>query len=228
MPRIQLRSILMDEYTQVRVSHDEGARADYADAYRSGEQLPRPVVFQDAAGRLRMADGHHRARAALDAGLSELDCDVRQGEARDAMIYAIRANGRNGLRWSTADKRRVINLLLDDPEFEECSDRAIARLAGVDNKTVAAVRRPRTREEIPQNPSSTVSLEDELARHKLAIEGHASDIDGMADALLAAGDLLDADEFDRWLDDSFGAWAPAFREYHRRLKATEAPLEAVA
>src|SRR5690606_32244658 len=61
------------------------------------------------------------------------------------------ANGQHGLRRSTADKRRCIELLLRDEEWGARSDRWIAKKCGVDNKTVAAARaRLSPGEEFPQ------------------------------------------------------------------------------
>ncbi|HEY8700606.1 MAG TPA: ParB N-terminal domain-containing protein [Arthrobacter sp.] len=48
-----------------------------------------PVVVFDVDGALLLADGHHRIAAAEQLGRSTVRADVRKGERRDALQFAI-------------------------------------------------------------------------------------------------------------------------------------------
>ncbi len=150
--------------TQARAGHDAETVASYADAMRDGARFPPPVVFRDSDGTIRVGDGHHRLLAAREAGMLEVACEVRDGTARDALLHAVEANARHGLRWSRADRRRVVHILLDDAELSRLSDRELGRRAGVDHKTVSAARRERSgefphRDDHPQAPAARVEGE---------------------------------------------------------------------
>jgi hypothetical protein len=77
---------------------------------------------------------------------------VRSGSNRDALLYAIRANARDGVPLTAKDRRRAVEELLRDEEWRQWSDRQIARHCGVDHKTVGACRaRLQGNGEIPQS-----------------------------------------------------------------------------
>jgi ParB-like nuclease domain len=137
---LPLASITRDPALLCRASgvNSEVVR-EYADALRSGAELPPVVVFRDPSGVHWLADGHHRAAAAELAGLSELAADVREGSRRDALLHAAGANAAHGLRRSNADKRRAVLLVIE--ALPKWSDRKVAEAVGVSHPFVAAVRR---------------------------------------------------------------------------------------
>ena len=59
---------------------------------------------------------------------------VRAGTRRDAILFAVGANGDHGLRRTNEDKRRSVLVLLRDEEWGAKSDRWIATQAGVSNR----------------------------------------------------------------------------------------------
>jgi len=69
-----------------------------------------------------VGDGHHRAKAALATGLTEIDAEVMPGTRRDALLYALSANRVHGLKRSNADKRHAVLLILADAEWRTWSD----------------------------------------------------------------------------------------------------------
>lgn len=130
--------------TQSRVSLNQDAVTDYADALRSGAELPPVVVFNDGASDgLWLADGFHRFHAHRAANLIEIDCDVRVGTQRDAVLFSVGANAAHGLRRTNEDKRKAVATLLSDAEWSTWSDREIARTCGVTHPFVANLRRPK-------------------------------------------------------------------------------------
>jgi hypothetical protein len=138
---------------------------EYAEAMRIGTVFPPVVVFTDSKGVHWLADGFHRTEAAELAGLTEIAAERRLGSRKDALIFAASANISHGLRRTTADKRRAIELVL--VACPKWSDRRIGEACGVDNKTVAAARarlakpEPEQGEEIPQSePTAPVPTTD--------------------------------------------------------------------
>jgi hypothetical protein len=70
-----------------------------------------------------------------------VDADVFEGTRRDAVLYAVGANAKHGLRRTNADKRYSVKLLLSDPEWrEKRSNRWIAEKCAVDEGLVRKIK----------------------------------------------------------------------------------------
>ena len=139
---------LDDGNAQARVEINATTVADYAADMASGAVFPPVVVYFDGTDYW-LADGFHRVRAARAIDRDEIDAEVREGTARDAVLHGVGANASHGLRRTQADKRRAVEILLRDQEWADWSDRKIAKVARVDHKTVGKVRRELLGGEIP-------------------------------------------------------------------------------
>lgn len=137
---LPLRVIKTDHEIQQRENLIDGAVvSDYAEALKSGAKFPPITVYYDGADHW-LADGFHRVEAADEADLKTIAAEIRQGTKRDATLYACGANRDHGLRRSRADIRRAISTLVQDAEWGQLANRAIADKVGCDHKTVASVR----------------------------------------------------------------------------------------
>ena len=132
--------IRRDGGTQPRAATQAAVIADYAEALSSGVVFPPVVVFFDGTDYW-LADGFHRDGAHEALGIPQIQCEVRAGTRRDAVLYAVGANEAHGLRRSNDDKRRAVLILLDDEEWSRWSDREIARRVRVGHPLVAELRR---------------------------------------------------------------------------------------
>lgn len=138
--RLPLTSIRLDGDTQLRDAGSEAVVAEYAEALKDGAVFPPVVVFYDGTNHW-LADGFHRHAAHLAAGVPDIAVAVRAGSRRDALLHAAGANADHGLRRTQADKRKAVLVLLEDPEWRQWSDRAIAEQVKVSHPTVAKIRR---------------------------------------------------------------------------------------
>lgn len=136
---LPIAGIRRDGGTQIRVALDEETVAEYTRAIKAGATLPPVTVYSDLE-HYWLSDGFHRIEAATRAGLTSIEAETRSGSQRDAILAACGANAAHGLRRSNADKRRAVETLLADPEWQKWTDRAIAKVANVDKGTVAARR----------------------------------------------------------------------------------------
>ena len=141
---IPLTSI-KDGDAQMRVEMHPETVADYAADMLDGAVFPPVIVYHDGADYW-LADGFHRVEAARKIDRKEIEAEIRDGTARDAILHGIGSNATHGLRRTQADKRRAVERLLTDPEWAAWSDRKIAQLAKVDHKTVGKIRRELTGE----------------------------------------------------------------------------------
>lgn len=97
---------------QVRCGMNEDAVERYADLYREGVSLTPVSIWHDRDGNLILIDGHHRLEAAKRAGLEEIDgYDEGTGEMSGFIEESIKANARNGLALSKADRKRAAELI---------------------------------------------------------------------------------------------------------------------
>jgi ParB-like chromosome segregation protein Spo0J len=125
---------------QVREALDEDTVQRYAELMAEGVKFPPVIVYRDADGVLWLAAGFHRRAAALRNGATEILAEIWVGTRREAILKGIESNARHGLPYSNADKRRAVEVLLGDDEWQQWSDRAIARQVGVANSFVSKVR----------------------------------------------------------------------------------------
>lgn len=127
---VEIALIRLDGGTQSRVAISEDAVAEYAEAVADGTELPPVVLFHDGS-TYWAADGFHRTLAHQRAGVEKINAIVLKGTRRDALLWAIGANAAHGLRRTTADKKRSVELLLADDEWGKFPVRQLARLAKV-------------------------------------------------------------------------------------------------
>jgi hypothetical protein len=137
---ISLEKITINAGTQSRAKIDENVVAEYADSMKDGVKFPPAVVFHDGAEYF-LADGFHRYFAAKKCGSPGIFCDVREGTLRDAILFSFSANGTHGLRRTAADKRKAVMAMLEDIEWQDWSDREIARQCCVSHPFVSAIRK---------------------------------------------------------------------------------------
>jgi hypothetical protein len=94
-------------------------------------------VFSDVQSYY-IGDGWHRFMAAAKAGLTVVPCTMHTGGEREARLFAAGAN--KGLRRTQSDKRRAVEIMLNDPEWCDWSDGKIADHCGVTQPFVSKVR----------------------------------------------------------------------------------------
>jgi phage N-6-adenine-methyltransferase len=177
-PTIELLALdaFRPESVQPRCQMDMYAYGDYArDMFVGegghivndrGEAWPPLVGFREAAGgKVWLADGFHRRRAAMSADpvVTAFQVEVHAGGARDALLFAVSANTRNGVRFGNADKRRAVSLLFDDVVLSKKTDTEIAALCRVSQPFVSKMRQERRERDMP---AEQVKREDEEGRER--------------------------------------------------------------
>jgi hypothetical protein len=142
--QVRVDQIQVDGGTQMRAGLDGDTVQEYAEKMENGwGDFPSVVLFYDGTDYW-LADGFHRLAAykSLAAvGDTLIPADVRSGTRRDAILFAASANANHGLRRTKADKRRSVEVMLRDEEWQRWSNREIARRCAVDEKTVREIKR---------------------------------------------------------------------------------------
>lgn len=136
---LEIAVIRRDGGTQSRSLMDGLAIEEYATSMLNGDEFPAIIVFYDGS-EYWLADGFHRVEAATKAELATIKADIRQGTQRDAVLFSCGANARHGLRRTNGDKRRAVTVLLQDEEWKQWSNRAIAKQVGVHHSMVGTIR----------------------------------------------------------------------------------------
>ena len=136
---IELSKIRIDGGTQPRAELNQATVDEYAEAIKTGAQLPPVTLFYDGA-HYWLADGFHRYFGAKAAGRTTIHEDITPGTLREAILYSLSANSKHGLRRSNADKRRAVQTLLDDAEWSKWSSNEIAKRCAVGVDMVIALR----------------------------------------------------------------------------------------
>ena len=205
--RLPLDSLRVDGGTQVRTRIDADAVDHYA---RELDDLPPVVVVRDGE-TYWLADGFHRVAAHRAAQVETIDCLVRDGTQRDAVLLACGANAEHGVRRTNADKRAAVNVLLVDAEWATWSDRAIAEACGVSHVLVGQLRNAHAGAEgwknyRPSDDADIVEM-DSIAGDVPDWDADAKPPSGLLDELRAAGGLLGAELVERALKQAVDAFA---------------------
>ena len=140
LEKIRLEKIKVDGDLQVRDKINEDAVREYADVIRGGGKMPPVTVFFDGKS-YHLADGWHRFFAHKQAAFPEIEAEIHDGTRRDAILFALSANDKHGLRRTNADKRRSVLVLLEDFEWSEWNNTKIAEVCGVSATFVDKIRK---------------------------------------------------------------------------------------
>lgn len=135
--KLPLSAIHIDAGTQSRMTIDDAVVAEYADALKSGTNLPPLTVFHDGIVYF-LADGFHRYFAHKRNGTVIIDAECEEGTEADARWFASGANALHGLRRTNADKRKAVEMAL--AERPQMANRAVAEHCHVSDMLVADVR----------------------------------------------------------------------------------------
>jgi len=138
--KLALSEITADQRAQPRATMDVDVVGEYGEDMKRGDRFPPVVVFFDGAKHW-LADGFHRYYGAVAAERDKLECDIRQGGLREAILFSCGANGAHGARRTNDDKRRAVSRLLQDDEWGKWSDEEIARRAAVSDTFVGKIRK---------------------------------------------------------------------------------------
>ncbi len=133
---IEFSQIERDESIWPRSRWNEDAIDKHVRDYQNGEDLPDPVVFEDETGRLRLADGFHRFRAMSDRDVTKAFFRVFHGSVEQAWVYAMKANGKNGMKLSAKDRQIRLGELLSVEQYANSSNQILADLLGVSEGTI--------------------------------------------------------------------------------------------
>lgn len=175
--RLKISDIRITTETQPRVQIDTETVTSYRVAKENGAKFLPPVVFHDGSA-YHMGDGAHRTAADVAIGLTEIECEVRQGGEKEAFSYALLANLQNGLQLNSADRKRAYWwLVANEPGL---TGREYARRVGVDEKQVR-----RWKEEVEQALERSKAAEYGMLpsdyRQMIAIENGSSSGDVVDD-----------------------------------------------
>lgn len=137
--KLLLSAITADSRVQPRAAGlDTTVVAEYAERYRSGQQMEPGVVYRDRGKIYWLSEGFHRLAGASEAGLRELSFDVRDGGIIDAKLNAAASNAKHGLRRTSDDMRRAVRLCLESRS--EWDSEQVARHCQVSRSLVDDVR----------------------------------------------------------------------------------------
>ena len=136
---IPLAKIQLRKGTQPRYEMQQDAIDEYAGIYRADPAKLPPLEVFLVDHEFVLADGFHRFHAAEVAGLKYLKCNVHRGTFDDALHYALQANRSHGVRRSSADKRRCVEMALE--AWPKLSNKTVADLCSVGDDLVADVKK---------------------------------------------------------------------------------------
>jgi ParB-like chromosome segregation protein Spo0J len=127
-------------------------------------ELP-PIVLHRKT--MTVIDGVHRLRAVESSGATHISAVLFNGDEREAFVLAVKLNSNHGLPLSLADRKAAaLHMLADFPEW---SNRRLAGVVGLSDKTIAALRR-RSGAELP-HPTAVRLGRDGVAYPLAAAEG---------------------------------------------------------
>lgn len=240
---MKLSDIKLDTELQSRVSISDEAVDDYSEALREGAKFPPVTVFHDGSSYF-LADGWHRYYAHKKAGLAIIEATVINGTFRDAKRYSFGANDTNGLRKTNADKRKAVMSMLDDMEWADWNDSAIAKECKVSSMTVGRIRKElgialdevkykrNDKEFMMKKPDNQVrdkvetKLEYEFDEHEEKIHEMATEIQSIAEEneILKARVAVAAMDA---TDDEKQAAQALIAELQAKIKAQDAEIRAI-
>lgn len=126
---------------QPRYRMDQSVIDEYAEAMKAGSKFPPIDVFREnGSERYILVDGHHRLYAAMKNSRSKISANVHRGDKAAALHFALTANTEHGLRRSNADKRKIVLLAMNEPNYDSLSLREMGDLCRVSHELVRGIK----------------------------------------------------------------------------------------
>jgi hypothetical protein len=136
---VPINSLVLDAGTQLREELNDRQVQNLVEALERGDTLP-PIGVVIDGDKIYPWDGFHRHAAHCRMGAQMVAVDATIGTLRDAMRLAASANGAEQAARSDETKRRQVQVILDDPEWQGWSDNAIAQHCRVSRTLVRSMR----------------------------------------------------------------------------------------
>jgi hypothetical protein len=124
-----------------------GENAEHVRILAEAADVLPPILVHRAT--MRVIDGMHRLRAAIERGQSEILVEYFDGSEEEAFVRAVRDNVRHGFPLSRVDRENAVLRLLRS--HEDWSNRAVAAVTGLSAPTVGAIRRRMTDKSFQSN-----------------------------------------------------------------------------
>ena len=154
---LMINQITVDHGLQSREAIHDATVKEYQEAIESTSELPPVTVFHDGKDYY-LADGFHRMQAHKNLGRDRINTKLMSGSRRDAFLHALSANAEHGLRRSQSDKRRAVQMALQDDEIGKQTNREIAKLCKVShtfvNSTLESLKPKPTMQSLASKPSN--------------------------------------------------------------------------
>jgi ParB-like chromosome segregation protein Spo0J len=142
---LSIEELLALERFQVRTCENRATITHYAARILAGDVFP-PILVAQLPDRKVLIDGHHRLAAYAMAKSTNIRIRYVTLCESDLLESAISANSAHGLPLSRAERRSFASRLLAAAPGK--SNREIAKMTGVDEKTIRRLRlAPATRHE---------------------------------------------------------------------------------
>ncbi|MFG2894794.1 ParB/RepB/Spo0J family partition protein [Streptomyces sp. NPDC048248] len=169
--------------------------------------LPPILVHRDS---MHVIDGIHRVQAAILKGMKKIQARLFKGSHDQAYLLAVKLNTTHGLPLQLTDRRNAASRILDmHPEW---SNRAIAEVTNLSDKTIAKLR-------------GRKSGESEKQKHRMGKDGSSRPLD-LNDGRLRASQVI-ADRPDaslREIAKAAGVSPNTARRVRNRLREGQNPL----
>lgn len=150
MRTVKLEQICIDGGTQCRVVLNQQKIYEYKERMEEGDEFP-PLETVFDGKTYWLTDGFHRYHAYRLLGVKAVDIDYTPGTHDEAVLAALKANGKHGLSLTNEDKRNKVLMAIAIPGYAEKSNYEIAKLCGLSQPFVAAVRSPEAKQKQKEN-----------------------------------------------------------------------------
>ena len=131
---------------QIRITLDARLVHQYRSLIQEHGNMDPIHIFRNGDNSYRVADGFHRIEAYRQENKLEIPAVIHDGDASDALKYALLENSHHGARLTNADKRRAVELAVTDEKIGEWKDTQIAKYIGVSLSLVGEIRRGETKQ----------------------------------------------------------------------------------
>lgn len=158
--KIRLDQITIDRTLQRRLTTDNQLIADIAEDLKAGGALWQPPDLMSDGTKTWVVDGFHRCDGAALAGVDEIEANVLRGTYEAARLASYAANkqhDRAGRRRTNAEKRKITQDAVADPETAPMSARLLADHIGVSHTAVANERKRRSGTD-PLDPAPKIEV----------------------------------------------------------------------